>query len=105
MPVEELLADRYNKFRKIGLYEEYKVPGGQWREVRAARDKVRAVHRPYIFCVSYALHFVSWQWKRKRREVTNKTCHATKDTMIWLRIYQSGVSLQTQVLLVLSMSS
>ena len=41
MPVEDLLADRYNKFRKIGLYEEYKVPGGQWREVKAARDKAR----------------------------------------------------------------
>lgn len=37
---DEVRLDRYAKFRALGQYEEYLVPGGQWRETRAARDKV-----------------------------------------------------------------
>lgn len=36
---DEVRLDRYAKFRALGQYEEYLVPGGQWRETRAARDK------------------------------------------------------------------
>lgn len=39
---DEVRLDRYAKFRALGQYEEYLVPGGQWRETRAARDKVCA---------------------------------------------------------------
>ena len=39
---EEVRLDRYAKFRALGQYEEYLVPGGQWKETRAARDKVCA---------------------------------------------------------------
>ena len=37
---EEIKLDRYAKFRALGQFEEHLVPGGQWREVRAARAKV-----------------------------------------------------------------
>lgn len=40
MSEEEVRLDRYAKFRALGQFEEYLVPGGQWRETRAARDKV-----------------------------------------------------------------
>ncbi|BDA44272.1 Acetyl-coenzyme A carboxylase carboxyl transferase subunit [Coccomyxa sp. Obi] len=33
----EIRLDRYAKFRKLGMYEEFLVRGGQWREARAAR--------------------------------------------------------------------
>ena len=39
---DDVRLDRYAKFRALGQYEEYLVPGGQWRETRAARDKVCA---------------------------------------------------------------
>ena len=36
----EIRLDRYAKFRKLGMYEEFLVRGGQWREARAARAAV-----------------------------------------------------------------
>ena len=40
---EEVKLDRYAKFRALGQFEEHLVPGGQWRETRAARAKVGAL--------------------------------------------------------------
>lgn len=40
---EEVKLDRYAKFRALGQFEEHLVPGGQWRETRAARAKVSAL--------------------------------------------------------------
>ena len=45
---DEVRLDRYAKFRALGQYEEYLVPGGQWRETRAARDKVCMPMQLYI---------------------------------------------------------
>lgn len=41
MDASEIRLDRYAKFRKLGMFEEFLVHGGQWREARAARAKVR----------------------------------------------------------------
>lgn len=41
MSEEEVKLDRYAKFRALGQFEEFLVPGGQWRETRASRAKVR----------------------------------------------------------------
>ncbi len=32
--------DRYAKFRKLGMFEEHLVHGGQWREARKQRAEV-----------------------------------------------------------------
>lgn len=48
---DEVRLDRYAKFRALGQYEEYLVPGGQWRETRAARDKV---------CATSLVHAAPW---------------------------------------------
>ena len=37
MTGDEIRLDRYAKFRKLGMFEEFLVPGGRWREARAAR--------------------------------------------------------------------
>ena len=42
MSEEEIKLDRYAKFRALGHFEEHLVPGGQWRETRAARAKASA---------------------------------------------------------------
>jgi len=34
---DDIRLDRYAKFRKLGMYEEFLVSGGKWREARAAR--------------------------------------------------------------------
>ena len=34
---DDIRLDRYAKFRKLGMYEEFLVAGGKWREARAAR--------------------------------------------------------------------
>ena len=39
MSEEEVKLDRYAKFRALGQFEEFLVPGGQWRETRASRAK------------------------------------------------------------------
>ena len=35
------MLDRYSKFRKLGMWEEFLVSGGRNKEAREARDKVR----------------------------------------------------------------
>ena len=37
MSADEIRLDRYAKFRKLGMFEEFLVAGGKWREARAAR--------------------------------------------------------------------
>ena len=39
----EVRLDRYAKFRKLGMFEEHLVHGGQWREARKQRAEVRAL--------------------------------------------------------------
>jgi hypothetical protein len=34
---DEIRLDRYAKFRKLGMFEEFLVSGGRWREAREAR--------------------------------------------------------------------
>ena len=41
MSEEDIMLDRYAKFRKLGDYEEFLVRGGQWRAARQARAEVR----------------------------------------------------------------
>lgn len=42
----EIRLDRYAKFRKLGMFEEFLVRGGQWREARAARAAVSPCPTP-----------------------------------------------------------
>lgn len=44
MSASEIRLDRYAKFRKLGMFEEFLVRGGQWRDARAARAAVRTFH-------------------------------------------------------------
>lgn len=41
MTPEEIQLDRYAKFRKLGLFEEFVVKGGNLKDARAEREKVR----------------------------------------------------------------
>ena len=41
MSEEEIKLDRYAKFRRLGLFEEYVVKGSDWKNARAEREQVR----------------------------------------------------------------
>ena len=41
MTPEEIQLDRYAKFRKLGLFEEFVVKGGNLKDARAEREQVR----------------------------------------------------------------
>jgi acetyl-CoA carboxylase carboxyl transferase subunit alpha len=47
--------DRYAKFRKLGMFEEHLVHGGQWREARKQRAAVRGPLAPHLL-VLHAEH-------------------------------------------------
>lgn len=40
MSESEIRLDRYAKFRKLGMYENFLVQGGQYKEAREEREKV-----------------------------------------------------------------
>jgi hypothetical protein len=40
MSEEEIKLDRYAKFRRLGLFEEYVVKGSDWKNARAEREQV-----------------------------------------------------------------
>ena len=47
---EEIRLDRYAKFRKLGMWEEFLVRGGQWREAREAHANVSAPRSALLIC-------------------------------------------------------
>ena len=42
MSAEDTKLDRYAKFRRLGQFEEWLVPGGRWKETREERKRVSA---------------------------------------------------------------
>lgn len=42
MSEAEIKLDRYAKFRKLGMFQEYVVKGGDWRGAAAERSAVSA---------------------------------------------------------------
>lgn len=76
MSEEEIKLDRYAKFRALGQFEEFLVPGGQWRETRASRAKAGSC----CLCNLIALHhtaitvLVMVQLQRKCTDVRHNTC-------------------------------
>lgn len=44
MSAEEIQLDRYAKFRKLGMFDEYVVKGGKWRETRSEREAAEGVY-------------------------------------------------------------
>eukprot|EP00798_Chlamydomonas_sp_ICE-L_P011672 gene11672-34393_t len=43
MSEEEIMLDRYSKFRKLGKFQEYAVSGGAWKEAAEERSKAEGV--------------------------------------------------------------
>ena len=41
MSEEEIKLDRYAKFRKLGMFQEFVVKGGDWKTALAERAEVR----------------------------------------------------------------
>jgi hypothetical protein len=57
MSEEEIKLDRYAKFRRLGLFEEYVVKGSDWKNARAEREQVQpvrlhAAHNAIKCCLS-----------------------------------------------------
>lgn len=44
MSEEEIMLDRYGKFRRLGMFEEFLVFGGKWREAREERAKATGAY-------------------------------------------------------------
>lgn len=44
MTEEEIMLDRYAKFRRLGMFEEFLVFGGKWREAREERAKATGAY-------------------------------------------------------------
>lgn len=43
MTEEQIKADRYAKFRKLGQFREYLVEGGDWKSADARREAAQGV--------------------------------------------------------------